>query len=122
MLERTQRPLMDEDRRLIARYRSNAIGRIRVGAAYTTGAGSVGLLVGFVWFILYHWGDRNTSVWLLLPFVLAGAAVGFVFDYARARSDYRRRVAVAAASWDPLAATEVVEHLVAEVTAAVRVD
>lgn len=122
MLERTQRPLTDEDRGLIARHRRNEIGKTRIGAAYATSAGAIGLLVGFVWLILFHWGDRNASVWPLLAFVVAGAASGFPFDLARARSERRRRTAVAAARWDPPAAAGVVEHIVAEATAAVRLD
>jgi hypothetical protein len=122
MLERSRRPLGDEDRRLLERYRQNAIGTTRFVAKYTFLAGAAGLVLGFLWLGIFHWGDRGAAFWPVVALTAAGAAVGFPFDYRRHRRERQDREAAAAAKWDPVIAVGVVEHLVADASKAVRLD
>lgn len=122
MLERSQRPLGDEDRQLLERYRQNAIGTTRFDAKYTFLAGAAGLVLGFLWLGIFHFGDRGAPFWPIVALTAAGAAVGFPLDYLRHRKQRQDREATAAAKWDPIIAVGVVEHLVGEATKAVRLD
>jgi hypothetical protein len=122
MLERYQRPLSDQDRGILERYRQNGIGTIRFDARFTFLGGAAGLLIGFLWLGIFHWGDHGASFWPIVGLVAAGAAVGFPFDHLRARKQRLEREAAAAAKWNPVIAVGTVEHLVAEASAAVRID
>jgi hypothetical protein len=126
MLERIRRPLDDDDRAILERHRQNAIGSFRFEAQYTFLAGAAGFVVGVLWLGLFHRGDRGTPFWAVLVVIAAlvatGAAAGFAFDYFRARTARNEREADAAASWDPVIAVGIVEHLVAEASSAVRLD
>jgi hypothetical protein len=123
MLDRTQRPLNDEDLRVLDRYRQNAVGTNHFEPKYMFLAGLAGLVTGIFW--IFHWGDQSTSFWQFagfVGFIAAGAAAGFPFDYLHARKKRREREAAAAARWDPVVAVGFVEHLVAEASKAVRID
>lgn len=122
MLERSQRPLGDEDRQVLERHRQNAIGTTRFDAKYTFLVGAAGLVLGFLWQGIFHWGDRGAPFWPILALTAAGAAVGFPFDYRRHERERRDREAAAAAKWDPIIAVGVVENLVAEASKAIRLD
>ncbi len=116
MLERSQRPLGDEDRRVLQRYRQNDIGT--TGFVFTLLAGTGGFLVSFLYLGVFHWGDRDAPFWPIPGFAAIGAAVGFPVDYLSAR----KREAAAASRWGPVIAVGVVDHIVAEASKAVRLD
>lgn len=122
MLERSQRPLGDEDRRILERYRQNSIGAVRFDAKHTFLGGASGLILGFLWLGIFHWGDRSAPSWPVLVLVVVGAAIGFAFDRSRAAKQRMEREAAAAAKWNPIMAVGVVERVVAEASQAVRVD
>ena len=116
--------MTDEDRQVLAQYRAQTIGRVSFQAKGTALAGFVGFVAGFVWLGFAHLGDRD-SEWLfiaVLGFIAAGAAVGFPFDLVRARKERIRRRQAAAATWDPVVAVGIVEHVVAEASLGIRLD
>lgn len=122
MLERSKRPLGDEERQVLERYRQNAIGTTQFEAKYAFFGGVAGLALGILWIALFHAGDRSAPLWPILALTAAGAAVGFPFDHVRNRKQRQEREAAAAAEWDPIIAVGVVERLVAEASKAVRLD
>ena len=126
MLERSRRPMGDEDRRILAQYREQTIGRVSFEARATVYAGLVGVAAAFVWLCLFHLGDRATPDWILLTkfaaFVAAGAVVGFPIDLSSARNRRKARQQAAATQWDPVVAVGIVEHVVAEASRGVRID
>lgn len=64
----------------------------------------------------------SSGSWLILMFMLAGAAVGGAVDLVQARRRLRERQARAAVRWQPLFASGMVEHVVAHASAVVRID
>jgi hypothetical protein len=114
MLERSRRPLGDEDRAVIERLRQNDIGTTRFDAKFTFLIGATGLVLGYVW----QGGVR----WPIVALTIAGAALGFLVDYRRYKRERDTREAAAAAKWNPVIAVGVVEHVVAEPSSAVRID
>jgi hypothetical protein len=122
VIERSQRPLADGDRRGLDQYRQQAIGKIHFEARATFLAGTVGLVTGFVWFAFFHWGDKGAPFWPIVGLAAIGAAVGFPIDLLRARRRLKERQVNAAARWDPVVAVGVVEQIVAEASRGVRID
>ena len=114
MLERSRRPLGDEDRALIERHRQNELGTTRFDAKFTFLIGAAGLVLGYVWQPVFRWPT--------VALTLAGAVIGFLVDYRRYKRDRDTREAATAAKWNPVIAVGVVEHIVAEASSAVRID
>lgn len=114
--------MREEDRRVIDQYRERDLGGIAFEAKYAFFGGAAGLALGLLWFAAFHLGDRGASPWPVLAFAAAGAAMGLPFDLSRRRARAREQRTAAAARWDPVAAVDVVEELVAEASLAVRLD
>lgn len=114
MLERSRRPLGDEDRALIEQRRHNDLGTTRFDAKFTFFIGAAGLVLGYVWQPVFRWPT--------VALTLAGAVIGFLVDYRRFKRERDTREAATAAKWNPVIAVGVVEHVVAEASSAVRID
>jgi hypothetical protein len=91
MLQRSQRPMTDGDRLVLERYRERDTIHVRLQLKVTFLAGAAGLLVGFLWLALLHWGDRSTPGWPILALVVLGAGAGFASDWRRTREVRGRR-------------------------------
>jgi hypothetical protein len=109
MLERSRRRMADEDRKVLAQYRRQAVGSVPFEAKVTFLVGAAGLVAGFVWLGFFHLGDRGAPFWPIVALVAAGAAVGFPIDFVRARNGLRQRQDAAAAQMtsDPSAEMEI---------------
>jgi hypothetical protein len=114
--------MADGDRRVLDQYRQQTIGKVPFEARVTFLAGAAGLVTGFVWLGLFHWGDKGAPFWPIIAVTAVGAAVGRPIDLARTRRRLKERRAIAAAEWDPVVSVGVVEHVVAEASRAVRID
>jgi len=114
MLERSRRPLGDEDRAVIERHRQKDVGTTRFDAKFTFFIGAAGLVLGYVWQRVFRWP--------IVALTLAGAVIGFLVDYRRYKREREAREAAAAAKWNPIIAVGMLEHIVAEASSAVRVD
>lgn len=122
VLERSQGPVGDEDRRVLNQYRQREVGTVAFEAKYTFLGGAAGMLLGFVWLAAFHFGDRGASSWPIVALTAAGAAFGLPLDLRRRLVELRERRAAAASRWDPVEAVGVVFHIVAEASQAVRID
>lgn len=122
MFERSRRSFTDKDRQILEQFRRNSIGTTRFVAKSTFLAGAAGFALGVLWLIIFHRGDRGAPFWPIVALAAGGAAIGFSFDDRRHKRERRDREAAVAARWDPILAVGVVEHLVADVSGAVRLD
>ena len=59
VLERSQRPMREEDRRALDQHRQRDIGGMAFEAKYAFFGGAAGLALGFVWLAAFHFGDRE---------------------------------------------------------------
>src|SRR5207253_722824 len=92
----------------------NTIGTIRFDAKFTFLSGAAGLVLGFVWL--------QTFRWQVVALTLVGTVIGFFVDYRLYKRERETRQAAAAAQWNPVLATDVIEHVVAEAASAIRLD
>jgi hypothetical protein len=112
----------DEDWRLVAQYRQRDIGTVAFEATYTFLGGIFGLVIGFVWFAAFHFGDQEASLWPIVGLTAAGAVLALPADLRQRRARLRERQAAAASRWDPVEAVGVVHQIVADASAAARID
>lgn len=122
VLQRSLRPMRDEDRRIVDQYRQRDIGTVERDAKHAFFGGAAGAVLGFIWFAAFHFGDRGASPWPIVALTAAGAAFGLAVDVRRRRARLRRRQVAAALRWDPVESAGVVDHIVAQVSKAVRLD
>lgn len=114
MLERSRRTLNDQDRELIEQHRRREIGTTRFEAKFSFLIGAGGLVLGYIWQPAFRWQT--------VALALAGLVAGFLVDFRRYKRDRYMRETAADAKWNPVIATGVVEHVVAQVSAAMRLD
>jgi len=122
VLRRSQRPIRDEDRRVVDQYRQRDVGIVALEPRYAFLGGAAGLVLGFAWLAAFHFGDRGASCWPIFALTAAGAALGLAVDLRRRRGRLRERQAAAASRWDPVESIGVVDHIVAEAARALRID
>lgn len=122
VLQRSQRPMSDDDRRVVHQFRQRDIGTVAFEAKYTFLAGAAGCAVGFVWLAAFHFGDRGAALWPIAALTGAGAALGLPLDLRRRRARLSERKAASASRWDPVESVGIVDHIVAEASKAVRID
>ena len=122
MLRRSQRPIRDEDRRVVDQYRQRGVGTVALEPKYAFLGGAAGLVIGFGWLAAFHFGDRGASFWPIFALTAAGAALGLPVDLQRRRVQLRERQAAAASRWDPVESVGVVDQIVADAARAVRID
>jgi len=122
VLRRAQRPIRDEDRRVIDQYLQRDVGTVAFEPKYAFLGGAAGLVIGFAWLAAFHFGDRGASFWPIFALTAACAALGLPVDLRRRRVRLRERQAAAASRWDPVESVGVVDQIVAAAARTVRID
>jgi hypothetical protein len=122
VLRQSQRPIRDEDRRVVDQYRQRDVGTVAFEPKYSFLGGAAGLVIGFAWFTALHFGDLGASSWPIFALTAACAALGLPVDLRRRRVRLRERRAAAASRWDFVESVGVVDCIVAEAARAVRID
>jgi hypothetical protein len=122
VLRQSQRPIRDEDRRVVDQYRQRDVGTVAFEPKYSFLGGAAGLVIGFAWFTALHFGDLGASSWPIFALTAACAALGLPVDLRRSRVRLRERRAAAASRWDFVESVGVVDCIVAEAARAVRID
>src|SRR5687767_11368374 len=76
MVERSQRPMTEDDLRVLEKNRERAVGKVQFEARTTFLGVAAGLALGFVWQVAFHFGDRSASFWPHVALIAFGALVG----------------------------------------------
>jgi hypothetical protein len=109
MLQRSERPLSDDERQEFERRRKNDPRGTRFEPKFVF-LGSVPGACGL--------GRDPHHGWPVFALLIGGALMGLLVDYRRYRRECERREAAAAERWNPLIEARVVEHVVADASKA----